>query len=79
MTCWIHSTGHFHFFAMKFLEATKTAFQNPKLDENIDFYLEAGKMVFTETYLKKRGYCCKNGCRHCPYSFKKKTDEADED
>jgi hypothetical protein len=21
--------------------------------------------------LEKRGYCCKNGCRHCPYGFVK--------
>jgi hypothetical protein len=21
----------------------------------------------------KRGYCCKSGCRHCPYGFDKKT------
>jgi len=28
-------------------------------------------MVFTEAYHLKRGYCCKNGCRHCPYGFKK--------
>ncbi|MDP5027596.1 MAG: DUF5522 domain-containing protein, partial [Flavobacterium sp.] len=20
-----------------------------------------------------RGYCCKSGCRHCPYGFDKKT------
>jgi hypothetical protein len=20
----------------------------------------------------KRGYCCKSGCRHCPYGFDKK-------
>jgi hypothetical protein len=24
-------------------------------------------MVFTATYLLKRGYCCNSGCRHCPY------------
>lgn len=30
-------------------------------------------MVFTEAYHLKRGYCCKNGCRHCPYGFKKNT------
>jgi hypothetical protein len=23
--------------------------------------------VFTREYHLKRGYCCKNGCRHCPY------------
>ncbi len=33
-----------------------------------DFYFdEFGRMVFTATYLLKRGYCCGNGCRHCPY------------
>ena len=37
-----------------------------------DFYLnEDGFMVFTEAYHSKRGYCCKNGCRHCPYGFRK--------
>lgn len=34
-----------------------------------DYYLDKnGLMVFTAIYLKKRGYCCKNGCRHCPYN-----------
>ena len=37
-----------------------------------DFYIEDGNLVFTEEYLKKRGYCCESGCRHCPYGFKKK-------
>lgn len=32
-----------------------------------DFYFENGLMVLTERYLSKRGYCCGNGCRHCPY------------
>jgi hypothetical protein len=36
-----------------------------------DYYMENGLMVFTEAYHRKRGYCCKNGCRHCPYGFKK--------
>jgi hypothetical protein len=37
-----------------------------------DFYFdESGLMVFTEAYHLKRGHCCKNGCRHCPYGFKK--------
>ncbi len=26
-----------------------------------------GYDVFTANYLKDRGYCCGNGCRHCPY------------
>ena len=24
--------------------------------------------VFTADYLRRRGYCCTNGCRHCPYT-----------
>lgn len=42
-----------------------------KFIENVDFYIENGKYVFTAKYLLERGYCCKNGCRHCPYGFKK--------
>jgi len=36
--------------------------------ENIHFYLENGKVVFTEKYLKDRTYCCGNSCKHCPYT-----------
>ncbi len=39
--------------------------------KGIDYYLEGEAMVFTEHYLKKKGFCCKSGCRHCPYGFKK--------
>lgn len=38
------------------------------------YYTEEGYIVFTEKYLLKRGYCCKSGCRHCPYGYDKKTD-----
>jgi len=42
----------------------------PALKEGIDFYYnEDGYMVFTEKYLLDRGYCCGNGCRHCPYNY----------
>ena len=34
------------------------------------YYYEDGIMVMTEEYHKTRGYCCKNGCRHCPYGYK---------
>ncbi|MEJ7647231.1 MAG: DUF5522 domain-containing protein [Chryseolinea sp.] len=33
--------------------------------------MENGLIVFTEAYLLKRGHCCKRGCRHCPYGFRK--------
>jgi len=40
------------------------------LIENIDYYFnEAGLMVLTEKYLLDRGYCCGNGCKHCPYDY----------
>ena len=37
------------------------------LVEGLDFYFEDGLMVLTRHYLLNRGYCCSNGCRHCPY------------
>jgi Family of unknown function (DUF5522) len=40
---------------------------NVPLKEGIDFYLEDGRFVLTAHYLLSRGYCCGNGCRHCPY------------
>lgn len=36
-----------------------------------DFYFEDGLMVFTALFHRKRGRCCRNGCRHCPYGFQK--------
>ncbi len=33
-----------------------------------DFELNAdGLMVATREFLLRRGYCCGNGCRNCPY------------
>ncbi|NDK56496.1 DUF5522 domain-containing protein [Pontibacter fetidus] len=50
------------------------------LKEGEDFYWnEQGLMVFTAKYHLKRGYCCQNGCRHCPYGFRKKLQKAEED
>ena len=42
-----------------------------KLTPEEDYYFENGLMVFTRGYHLRRGYCCKSGCRHCPYGFKK--------
>ena len=39
----------------------------PAFVEGVDFYFEDGLMVLTREYLLKRGYCCENRCRHCPY------------
>ena len=36
--------------------------------EGIDYYFDCdGLMVLTALFLEKRGFCCKQGCRHCPY------------
>lgn len=36
--------------------------------ENVHYYLEDGKVVFTEKYLsEKNKHCCGNKCRHCPF------------
>ena len=37
---------------------------------NDNFYYDGDKVVFTEQFLLKRGFCCDNNCRHCPYSQK---------
>jgi iron complex transport system substrate-binding protein len=37
------------------------------LREGHDYVFDGGLMVFTGSYLKRRGYCCDNGCRNCPY------------
>ena len=45
-----------------------------KLTAEEDFYYPPeGYKCFTEKFHLKRGYCCKSGCRHCPYGFDKKT------
>ena len=40
----------------------------PTLTEGQDFYFEKGLMVLTAEYLRRRGYCCGNICRNCPYT-----------
>jgi hypothetical protein len=42
------------------------------LIEGLHYYNEGEYRVFTEFYLLSRGFCCRSGCRHCPYGFKKR-------
>lgn len=45
---------------------------HPKLIEGVDYYLnEQGYMVFTAAFHLKRGHCCGNGCKHCPFAYEK--------
>jgi biotin synthase-like enzyme len=49
---------------------------NEKLSdlEPDDFYHSPeGYIIFTDKYHLKRGYCCKNNCKHCPFGYDKKT------
>lgn len=39
-----------------------------KLIESIDYTINRnGLYEFSSWYLLRRGYCCKNGCKNCPY------------
>lgn len=40
------------------------------LKEGEDYYYnKEGYVVLTEKYHLDKGYCCGNGCLHCPYNF----------
>jgi len=45
------------------------------LIEGEDYYFEDGLMVLTARYHLRRGYCCEQGCRHCPYGFVREVGE----
>lgn len=41
-----------------------------RLIEGEDFYYNNdGYMVLTEKFHLKKGFCCGNGCKHCPYNY----------
>jgi hypothetical protein len=46
----------------------QSAGEDAELLQGLDYYLEDGQFVFTAAFLRKRGYCCESGCRHCPFS-----------
>jgi hypothetical protein len=51
-----------------FPEAREADVTRPNsLVEGEDYYLEGEALVFTALYHRRRGYCCENDCRHCPY------------
>ena len=42
-----------------------------ELVKDVHYYInENGYWVFTAHYHQQRGYCCKSGCKHCPYEPK---------
>jgi len=41
-----------------------------ELIEGIHYYINAdGYVVLTRQYHLEKGYCCGNGCLHCPFDF----------
>ncbi len=39
-------------------------------EEQEDYYIDAkGRWVFTAAYHEKRGYCCGEACKHCPFDY----------
>ena len=40
--------------------------------QDIHYYLEGERVIFTPLFHLQRGSCCGNGCRHCPYTPKHK-------
>jgi hypothetical protein len=41
-----------------------------ELTEGVHFYFnEEGFVVLTAQYHLEKGYCCGNGCLHCPYDY----------
>lgn len=40
--------------------------------EGIHYYInEQGLVVLTARFHLERGYCCGNGCKHCPYDYER--------
>jgi len=44
----------------------------PYLDKEDYYYAKEGYIIFTEKYHLKRGYCCNNNCKHCPFKKEQK-------
>ena len=49
--------------------------KKPLFDDDEFYVNDSGLYVFTAAYLLTRGYCCGNGCLHCPYEYKNVLDD----
>lgn len=50
------------------MDFSNEPFYSKPLQEKIDYYMDTrGFRIMTEKFLTERGYCCGNGCKHCPY------------
>jgi len=51
---------------MNELKEERTPHQKP-FTEDEDYYFDNGLLVMTAKFHLRRGYCCGNLCRHCPF------------
>lgn len=58
----LHEKSH-----AEMLQLARPYAQSASLIENIDYTVENGNLVFSAWYHLKRGSCCGNACRHCPF------------
>ena len=51
------------------LSAEVVALHDAAVDADEPGYIDpaSGLFVLTAAYLADRGFCCEQGCRHCPY------------
>lgn len=54
---------------MEYMEASKQT-DKPEFIKDVHYYLEEGRVVFTALQHLRRGSCCGNNCRHCPFTPK---------
>lgn len=55
-------------------DATNPPGKRPQYEEGVDYTLDAqGRWVFTALHLRKRGYCCYQACRNCPWGQQGRT------
>ena len=50
-----------------------------KFDKEDYYFSQDGFIIFTEAYHLKRGYCCNNNCKHCPWKDKKNNSSTNKD
>ncbi|MBK8499543.1 MAG: hypothetical protein IPL52_12205 [Flavobacteriales bacterium] len=49
------------------VEQDEQRFERSGLQEGDYYFSPEGYLVFTEQYHLRRGYCCGNRCKHCPF------------
>lgn len=52
---------------MEYMEASNQTGDKPEFIKDVHYYLEEGRVVFSALYHIRRGICCGNNCRHCPF------------